>query len=120
MKSPPSNNIPIDITKINDNTIQVSGKFLKNDYLSNDPNIGALSLIGSTLRKLGWEGEIIFTKHHLNEKHVNNSNKLLSIMSSLKIKLNNLEYKNAEIKKNLTGIMKKGEKIATIFFHLIV
>ena len=60
MRKPPKGNIPIEITKAND-TIFVSGRLFKSGGLLHDPNIGALSIISATLRKLGWQGKIVIT-----------------------------------------------------------
>ena len=55
-------NVPILIKKT-DNKIVISGRLYKSGGLAHDPNIGALSLIGAEIRKLGWTGEIVITKH---------------------------------------------------------
>ena len=57
MHAAPKGNVPIEISKQND-TITISGRLYKSGSLSHDPNIGALSLICATLRKLNWKGKI--------------------------------------------------------------
>jgi hypothetical protein len=119
MRRPPRGNVPIDITK-EEGIIKVSGRLIKSDTLAHDPNIGALSLICATLRKLGWKNDIIITSHGLSQNHLNADNKFIKIANLLDIKLENLHLplsiKNNRYWKYETG----GEKLGTIFIHLVV
>lgn len=119
MKLPPQGNTPILIKKLG-NKITISGRLEKNGSLSHDPNIGALSLISATLRALGYQGKIEIISHNLSQNQIGRDNKFISIANLLNISLekiilpvtqNNNSYWHYEI---------LGEKIATIFLHLVV
>jgi hypothetical protein len=119
MKKAPKGNVPILIEVVGDE-LHVSGKLLKADSLSNDPNIGALTLIGSTARKLGWEGEIVVTKHGLSQKHVGARNKFVRIASAIGMSLEGLKMPKTELLTSYWHYNTTGEKLATIFVHIIV
>jgi len=119
MRKPPKGNVPILIDKSN-NKITVSGRLFKSGSLSHDPNIGALSLICAVIRKLGWKNEIIITKHGLEQKHLKANNKFVKIASKLDIKIDGLTIPSVKIKKNYWRYETKGEKLGTIFIHLVV
>ena len=78
MRAAPTGNVPILIKKYDDK-ITVSGRLYKKtksgEGLSHDPNIGALSIISKTLRKLDWDKDIIITQHGLSQQHVGRRNK---------------------------------------------
>ena len=74
----PQGNVPILINKT-DGKITVSGRLYKSDGLAHDPNIGALSLISAAIRKLGWIGEIVITRHGLKQKHLQADNKFINL-----------------------------------------
>jgi hypothetical protein len=117
IKQPPYG-IPIKIT-LNANSIEVSGRLIKSDSLSYDPNIGALTLISSALRKLGWKKDIIITKHGLSQRHISPKNKFIRIANAINIKLDGLIIpKSPSI--NYWYYDKSGEKLGTIFVHLLV
>ncbi len=120
MRKAPAGNTPIKITKINPNTITVSGRLYKNESLSHDPNIGALTIISAVLRKLGWTGSIIITMHGLQQKHVGATNKFVQIANVLKIGLDGLSVPKATLPKNYWHYETKGEKLGTIFIHICV
>ena len=120
MRKAHKGNVPICITKVDDNQIQVSGRLYKNDSLSYDPNIGALSIICAALRKLGWKGEIIITMHGLEQKHVGSSNKFIHIANVLNIGLEGLIVPHAILTKDYWHYETKGEKLGTIFIHICV
>lgn len=120
MRKPPKGNIPIGITKIGREEIQISGRLFKSGGLSHDPNIGALSLISSVLRKLGWKKAIIITNHGLEQKHIGKNNKFLQIANELKLTLLGLSIPSTLRNKDYWRYDYKGEKLATIFIHIVV
>lgn len=119
MRHPPKNNVPILITKTEDK-IQISGRLIKGNSLSHDPNIGALSIISAVLRKLGWTETIEITKHGLSQCHVRKKNKFILIANCLKINLQGLEVPEAHLPKEYWHYDTKGEKLGTIFIHIVV
>jgi hypothetical protein len=119
MRKPPKGNIPITIRK-NQNAIEITGRLIKDDSLSHDPNIGALSLISATSRKLGWQSEIIIRQHGLKQSHVNPNNKFVRVANLLNIKLENLSLPKSTIADSYWHIDSTGEKNATIFLHVLV
>lgn len=121
MRKPPAGNVPIEITKTDD-TIFVSGRLFKSNGLGHDPNIGALSIISATLRKLGWTGKIIITKHGLQQKHINSnrSNKFVLIANQTGVELKDLDLPNPTRHKEYWRYDRSGEKIGTIFIHLVI
>lgn len=119
MHRPPAGNIPILITKTN-TKIQISGRLYKSGSLSHDPNIGALSIISAVLRKLGWTKTIEIIEHRLSQDHVGKKNKFVQIATQLDIKLQGLTIPQADLPKNYWHYDLKGEKLGTIFIHIVV
>ncbi len=119
MRKPPKGNTPITITKINNNVIEISGILKKSDSLSQDPNIGALTAISYALRKLGWKYNIIITKHKLEQRHIKKS-KFVQIAHDLNIGLDKLYIPKVELDNLYWHYDREGEKLATIFVHVIV
>ncbi len=119
MKPPPIGNVNIKITRQN-NIITISGRLIKADTLSHDPNIGAISLICATLRKLGWEGEIIITNHGLQQHHLTQDNKFVRIANMLNIKLEGLVLPTVNNNIPYWRYEKNSEKLGTIFIHIVV
>lgn len=119
MRLPPKGNIPILIKKTT-SKIQVSGRLIKNNSLSHDPNIGALSIIVYVLRKLGWKKTIEITQHGLSQNHVKGNNKFIQIATKLDLKLQGLTLVEPQPYNNYWYYDYKGEKLATIFLHIIV
>jgi hypothetical protein len=119
MKAPPQGNIPILINK-EGNTIQISGRLVKSNSLSHDPNIGALSLISATLRKLGWKGRIIVTNHGLKQYQVTPYNKFVKIANMLNIEIENIKLPKAIKDKEYWKYETKSEKLGTIFIDIVV
>lgn len=119
MRKPPKGNVPILITKHSDK-IEVSGRLFKSGGLSHDPNIGALSIIGVVLRKLGWKKQIVITMHGLEQSHLTPKNKFIQIANQLNIGLDKLVIPVAIKKDNYWKYDNSGEKLATIFIHLVV
>lgn len=119
MRSAPTGNVPIIITK-KQNTIEISGRLFKSGRLAHDPNIGALSIISAVLRKLGWNGDIIITMHGLSQEHVGSTNKFIQIANKLDIGLKGLMLPKAKMNNDYWKYDKEGEKLGTIFIHLVV
>lgn len=119
MRQPPKGNVPINIYKTG-NKIQVSGRLFKSGGLSHDPNIGSLSLICATLRNLGWTSELEITLHGLSQSHVNAKNKFIKIANRFDIGIEGLNVAKPEENKDYWRYDLKGEKLGTIFVHLVV
>lgn len=119
MRQPPKGNTPINIYK-NKNKIQVSGRLFKSGGLAHDPNIGSLSLICATLRFLGWQDDLEITLHGLLQSHVNVGNKFIKIANRLNIGLKGLNIAKAKEKEDYWKYDLQGEKLGTIFIHLVV
>ena len=119
MRKAPSGNVPILLTKYDDK-IEISGKLFKSDGLSHDPNIGALSVISAVLRHLGWEKKIVITQHGLLQNHVGKTNKFVQIANKLDISLQGLEMPVASMHSDYWKYDIDGEKLGTIFIHIIV
>jgi len=119
MRKPPKGNVPILIKKETDE-IKISGRLFKSDSLSHDPNIGALSLICASLRKLGWDKKLVITEHGLSQKHIKGNNKFVQIASKLNIGFDGLQNVSPKIKDSYWHYEKEGEKLGTIFIHLVV
>lgn len=119
MRNAPKGNVPISISK-NNKRIEISGRLIKNNSLSHDPNIGAISIISAVLRKLGWNDKIIITSHGLNQSHLNHKNKFALIANKLNISLSKLTVPHYDFDVNYWKYDYDGEKIGTIFIHLII
>jgi hypothetical protein len=120
MHRPPKGNVPILITKVSETLIQVSGRLYKSGGLGHDPNVGALSIISAVLRELGWVGKIEITLHGLQQKHVGKKNKFVQIANVLNIGLEGLTVPKATLPDDYWHYEDKGEKLGTIFIHIIV
>ena len=119
MRKPPANNVPIEIIQ-NKNSITVTGRLVKANRLGHDPNIGALSLISTTLRKLGWDKEIIIAKHGLSQKMLTGRNKFIRVANRFDISLLGLIIPESTQLNDYWYFECRGEKIGTIFLHLLV
>ena len=117
MRMPPKGNIPILIEK-NKNKITVSGKLIKSRGWS-DPNVGQLSIISAVLRKLGWRGQIEIIKHGLNQKMLK-ENKYIYLANLLSTELEGLIVPKVELPEKYWDYEMIGEKMVTIFLHLLV
>lgn len=120
MRLPPANNVPILVEKISDDLITVSGRLIKSGSLSHDPNIGALSLIGATLRKLGWSGNIRITRHGLEQRNLGPSNKFIQIANHLNLEVEGLILPEPVFPNSYWKYEESSEKLGTIFIHLVV
>jgi len=119
MRKAPKGNIPISISK-RKNSILISGRLYKSGGLAHDPNIGALSLISAAIRKLGWKNDIIIIKHGLKQKHLKANNKFIKIANKLDIKIRGLQIPKTKKKDQYWKYETEGEKLGTIFIHLVV
>lgn len=119
MRRPPAGNVPIDISIVG-NELHVSGRLIKSGSLSHDPNIGALSLIAATARKLGWDKKIMITKHGLSQSHLQARNKFVRIANSLQLELDGLNLPQSNLEYPYWHYNITGEKLATILVHLVV
>jgi hypothetical protein len=117
MRRAPAGNVQIQIRR-SGSRIEVSGRLYKSGSLSHDPNIGALSIIGKTLRVLGWEGEIIVTQHGLSQEHLSSGNKFIRIANQLNMGLAGLALPGSSLPREYWHYETSSEKVATIFLHL--
>ena len=126
MRRPPGNNIPIEIHMISRSLITISGRLDKPQNIgkiAHDPNIGALSIIAYSLRYLGWQGEIVITRHGVTQNYIDNTNgknKFLYIAGIVNISLAGLNLPvRAEMPDNYWHYEMKSEKMASILFHVL-
>jgi len=119
MKKAPRGNTPILISK-RKNAILISGRLYKSGGLAHDPNIGALSLISAAIRKLGWKNDIVIVQHGLKQKHLKSNNKFIKIANKLNIKIHGLQIPKTRKKDLYWKYETEGEKLGTIFIHLVV
>lgn len=119
MRRPPKGNIPILITQ-KQGVITVSGRLIKSGSLSHDPNIGSLSLISASLRQLGWQDRIVITEHGLSQSHVKANNKFVKICSRFGLSLDGIAMPSTKEDKPYWKYEEEGEKLGTIFIHLVV
>ena len=119
MRKAPKGNVPILFEKRN-NTITISGRLYKSQGLNHDPNIGALSLISAAIRDMGWTGEIIITKHGLEQKHLNPRNKFVKIANKLGLQIQGLSLPPSTMNHEYWKYETKGEKLGTIFIHMVI
>jgi hypothetical protein len=130
MKKAHSGNVPIVIKQVSNELISISGKLYKkgpkkkdgtySGGLTNDPNIGALSLIAATLRNLGWTKRIQIVKHGLTEEMVRPKNKFVQIANHLNIELDGINLPGAYLPGKYWEYETTGEKLGSIFIHLVV
>ena len=120
MRKPPAGNVPILIKKTAEDLIEVSGRLIKSGSLSHDPNIGALSLISATLRKLGWTKRIQITQHGLTQSMVRPANKFVQIANHLNLEIEGIKVPEAKFPEKYWRYESTGEKLGTIFVHLVV
>ncbi len=119
MRRAPAGNVPILIKREADK-IEISGRLLKNDSLSHDPNIGALSIMVAVMRKLGWNKTIEITRHGLQQRHLVSKNKFISIANQLNIAIQGLDVPQCQLPAHYWHYEIEGEKLGTIFLHLVV
>lgn len=120
MRKPPKGNVPINIVSDSEK-INISGRLVKNNSLSHDPNIGAISGIAKALRVLKFKGNIEIISHGLtSQNQVGNNNKFIQIANMLNMSLQGLALPKVLPHKQYWHYETKGEKLATIFIHLVV
>ena len=119
MRRPPAGNVAILLEKFSDR-IEISGRLFKGGSLSHDPNIGALTIIANVLRKLGWSKRIVITKHGLLQVHLGIRNKFIKIANKVNIELDGLKMPIDDKVLQYWKYDKDGEKLGTIFIHLVV
>jgi len=117
MRMPPKGNVPIKIS-VGPKSINISGRLYKSEGLSHDPNIGALSIIASCIRKWEKEKDIIITLHGLKQKHVGKNNKFIQIANKINIKLDGLKIPTITEHENYWHYELSQEKVASIFLHI--
>lgn len=118
MRPPPRGNVPITITK-RQNELLVSGRLFKSGNLSHDPNIGALTLISKAARNLNWDKRIIIINHGLSQKHLNPNNKFVIIANNLTLELDGLRLPIATIPTSYWYYEHNSEKIVGILLHVL-
>lgn len=119
MRKAPKGNVQI-LLKKSKTKIEVSGRLFKSGGLSHDPNIGALSIICAVLRELGWTKKIEITQHGLLQNHVGKTNKFIQIANKIGISLLGLTIPKVGMNSDYWKYDKDGEKLGTIFIHLVV
>ncbi|SQB97407.1 Uncharacterised protein [Helicobacter fennelliae] len=139
MRKAPKGNVPIEIKLVDssfdvrecplaeddisiytpNNKIQISARLIKNNALAHDPNIGAISGIAAALRKLGFSGKIEIIAHGLLQQHIKQKNKFLILANLLHLTLEGLSIPKIDMNKEYWHYEQKGEKLATIFIHLV-
>ena len=119
MRRAPTGNVPIQIQK-EDDLITVSGRLIKSGALAHDPNIGALTMISQCIRNLGWDKDLIITKHKLAQKNVGRDNKFIQIANQLNIGLQGLTVPHSVLPEAYWKYTTETEKLGTIFIHLVV
>ncbi len=125
------NDTPIYIKK-NSQNIEISALLAnpnnKNQNYSgrikHDPNMGQVPLIAYTLRKLGWKGKILITKHQIKQKAVSSmrGNKFTYLAGYIGFELSGIKFnKNSSIMpKKYWQYDKKNEKVASILAQVIL
>jgi hypothetical protein len=72
------------------------------------------------LRRLNWKKTIEITQHGLSQEHISKTNKFIQIANKLNISLQGLSLPQAEMNENYWKYDTEGEKLGTIFIHLVV
>ena len=124
MRLPNRTNIPILIRKVAKDTITISGRLAKPadaGNINHDPNIGTITCIASTLRTLGWKGNIVITQHGVSQTYVskNRGNKFIRICKILDIKLEGITLPDdIELPEYYWQYAMSSEKVTSILLHL--
>jgi len=114
------NGVSVKLIK-NENSIEISAKLEKSGKLGSDPSIGMATIMSACLRKLGWNKDIIITKHNLaNQQSVGKNNKFIQIANKLNIKLQGLKIPKVTQHVSYWKYDTTGEKIGTIFLDIVV
>ena len=78
------------------------------------------SLISAAIRKLGWVGDIVITRHGLRQRHIQADNKFVKIANKLNLQIHGLSIPASRPQDNYWKYETEGEKLGTIFIHLVV
>ncbi|MCA6071405.1 MAG: hypothetical protein LE168_03335, partial [Endomicrobium sp.] len=119
MRSAHKGNVPIALKQKRE-AIEISGRLIKANSLSHDPNIGALSIICAVFRRLCYKKDLVITKHGLKQNHLKNGNKFVLVANKLNIQLKDLNLPKAKMYQDYWHYDKGGEKLGTIFIHIVV
>lgn len=119
MRAAPAGNIPLTI-RVDEGVLKLTGRLVKSGRLGHDPNIGALTLFAATARKLGWDSAIEISDHGLAQSMLTDRNKFVRIAQLYSIQLEGLELPSANYPSDYWRYDTSGEKIGTIFLHLLV
>lgn len=119
MRRPPAGNVPVTLS-LRDGVLVLTGRLFKAGGLSHDPNIGALTLMAATARRLGWQDRIVVAQHALDQHHLRPGNKFVRIANALDIELDGLALPKSDIDYPYWAYDRRGEKLATILLHLMV
>ena len=116
-----SDNVPISM-RVKDSDLIITGKLEKSGRLGHDPNIGTITGLAKCAKTLDYSiGNIIISQHGLKQKMIQNSrNKFIKIASTLGIILEGLQMQPTKIDGPYWRYSTQGEKISSIFFHLIL
>jgi len=120
MRRPPKGNVPIDVIQVSEDLITVSGRLVKSGGLAHDPNIGALSLIAATLRKLGYDKRIKFVQHGLTQRMINGRNKFIRICNLYNLEIDGITIPVSPSLDSYWYYENSSEKLVTIFLHLMI
>lgn len=117
-----SDNTPLSIKKASQGVYRISGKLEKSGAFSHDPNIGAVVLLAKLIKKLDTNTkQIIVYNHGLSQNMVGKSkNKFVKIANELDIELEGLKLQSIEVEDQYWQYDDKGEKIVSIFTHLLL
>lgn len=125
MRQPPGDNVPITITKYPDR-IEISGRLAKPANAGNighDPNIGALSMISKCIRVLGWDKDIVITRHGVTQSYISRThgkNKFLYICNILRLRLDGIDMPtDVTLPKLYWHYEMSSEKMTSILLHVL-
>ena len=77
-------------------------------------------MISQCIRNLGWDKDLIITKHKLAQKNVGRDNKFIQIANQLNIGLQGLTVPHSVLPEAYWKYTTETEKLGTIFIHLVV
>lgn len=124
MRMPNKTNVPILIEK-HGGEITISGRLSKPENKGNighDPTIGSLTCIASTLRKFGWNGKIVVTRHGVSQTYAtqNGNNKFFRICKILGMELEGISLpRHIDLPKYYWQYAVSSEKVASILLHIV-
>lgn len=125
MKRPPKGNVPILINRYDDR-IEVSGRLSKpanRGNIGHDPNIGALSLISTCIRKMGWDKRIVIIIHGVSQEYVDRKrvkNKFLYMCKLYNVELDGINMpEDYKLPEKYWHYEKGSEKVTSIMLHIL-